>query len=115
MTKKNSYSPEFYTKLKGVVKSLGLDQAGLAEKIGSNPASISKALNGSNEKTLHSIIQLLEREYGITSLNQHLESSLDQGISTIRSELQDIKTTLSRMEQNIEQLQQILLQTNKKA
>lgn len=94
MPRKNNFDPNLYSQVKGVIKSLNLDQNILAEKLGVNQANISKALNGSNEKTFQRIIDLLESEYGIASFSQHLESSLSNDILLIKEELKTIKATL---------------------
>ncbi|AEE50268.1 helix-turn-helix domain-containing protein [Haliscomenobacter hydrossis] len=93
-----------YNQVKAVMKSLNLDQAQLAEKLSLTQASVSKALNGSNEKTFQRIIHLLETEYGVASLNQHLESAVGNDIAEIKKELGGIKQTLERMEKGMKEL-----------
>lgn len=90
-----------YSQVKGVIRSLGLDQAQLAEKLGLNQANISKALNGGNEKTFKRIIDLLEVEYGVTSLNQHLESAVGNDLLEIKQELKEIKEGIEELKQMI--------------
>jgi predicted transcriptional regulator len=96
MPKKNLFDTNLYNQVKGVIRSLNLDQNVLAEKLGVNQANISKALNGANEKTFQRIIDFLESEHGITSFSQHLESSLSNDIVSIKEELIDIKASLEK-------------------
>lgn len=93
-----------YNKVKGVIRSLELDQAQLAQKLELNQANISKALNGGNEKTFQRIIQLLENEYGITSLNQHLESAVGNDLVEIKNELKEIKEGIEALKKMIGEL-----------
>jgi transcriptional regulator with XRE-family HTH domain len=101
MAEKKAFVTDVYTKVKGELRALGLDQAALSEKLGSNPASVSKALNGNNEKVFRRIIDLLEAEYGLTSLNQHIESSLKEDIAQIKTELAEIKAAVARIEAHL--------------
>lgn len=105
MTEKDTSRNALFTQVKGVIKSLGLDQMVLAEKLGVNQANVSKALNGGNEKTFQRIVNLLENEYGVTSLNQHMESAVGNDISEIKAELQAIKGTLEELKTMIGKLE----------
>ncbi len=105
MAEKDTPRNALFTQVKGVIKSLGLDQMVLAEKLGVNQANVSKALNGGNEKTFQRIVNLLENEYGVTSLNQHMESAVGNDISEIKAELQAIKGTLEELKMMIGKLE----------
>jgi transcriptional regulator with XRE-family HTH domain len=105
MPGKDTSSNALFTQVKGVIRSLGLDQMLLAEKLGVNQTNISKALNGGNEKTFQRILNLLETEYEVTSLNQHLESAVGNDISEIKAELQAIKSTLEELKTMIGKLE----------
>ena len=105
MAEKDTSRNALFTQVKGVIKSLGLDQMVLAEKLGVNQANVSKALNGGNEKTFQRIVNLLENEYGVTSLNQHMESAVGNDISEIKAELQAIKGTLEELKTMIGKLE----------
>ena len=105
MPDKKKSDPSIYHQVKAVMKSLNLDQAQLGEKLGLTQASVSKALNGGNEKTFQRIVNLLETEYGVTSLNQHLESAVGNDISEIKAELQAIKGTLEELKMMIGRLE----------
>ncbi len=87
---------DIYNQVKGVIKSLNLDQSVLAEKLGMKQTTVSKALNGSNEKTFQRIVELLETEYGVTSFNQHLEASLSKDIAEIKEELKGLREALEK-------------------
>lgn len=105
ISEKDTSRDALFTQVKGVIKSLGLDQMVLAEKLGVNQTNVSKALNGGNEKTFQRIVNLLETEYGVTSLNQHLESAVGNDISEIKAELQAIKGTLEELKLMIGRLE----------
>lgn len=75
---------------------MNLDQSVLAEKLGMKQTTVSKALNGSNEKTFQRIVELLETEYGVTSFNQHLEASLSKDIAEIKEELKGLREALEK-------------------
>lgn len=96
MSKKNPLDPNLYSQVKGVIKSLNLDQSVLAEKLGMKQTTVSKALNGSNEKTFQRIVELLETEYGVTSFNQQLEASLSKDIAEIKEELKGLREALEK-------------------
>ncbi len=96
MPKKSPLDPNLYNQVKGVIKSLSLDQSVLAEKLGKKQTTVSKALNGSNEKTFQRIVELLETEYGVTSFNQHLEASLSKDIAEIKEELKGLREALEK-------------------
>lgn len=94
-----------YHQVKAVMKSLNIDQAQLGEKLDLTQASVSKALNGGNEKTFKRIVELLGTEYGVTSLNQHLESAVGNDIAAIKSDLQEIKEELKELRKIIGRLE----------
>lgn len=96
MPKKSPLDPNLYNQVKGVIKSLNLDQSVLAEKLGMKQTTVSKALNGSNEKTFQRIVELLETEYGVTSFNQQLEASLSKDIAEIKEELKGLREALEK-------------------
>jgi transcriptional regulator with XRE-family HTH domain len=101
MEEKKSPLPDKYAQVKGILRTLKLDQDALADKFGIKQASISKALNGANEKTFKKIVQLLENEYGVNSLNQHLESGVAKDIAEIKAELAEIKAAVARIEAHL--------------
>lgn len=105
MPKENQLHTPIYNQVKAVMKSLNLDQAQLAEKLDLTQASVSKALNGGNEKTFQRIVNLLESEYGVASLNQHLETAVGNDIAEIKAELQEIKATLQK---GLEELKEMI-------
>lgn len=105
MTIEKPTDPSIYHQVKAVMKSLNIDQAQLGEKLDLTQASVSKALNGGNEKTFKRIIELLGNEYGITSLNQHLESAVGNDIAAIKSDLQEIKEELKELRKIIGRLE----------
>ncbi len=96
--------PDKYQQVKGVIKSLGLDQADLADKLGVKQASISQALNGGNNKAFQRIVQILETEYSITSLNQHLESAVGNELAVIKNMLQNLQNSVDELRQEIRDL-----------
>ena len=96
MSKKNPLDPNLYSQVKGVIKSLNLDQNVLAEKLGMKQTTISKALNGGNEKTFQRIVELLETEYGVTSFSGQLEASLSRDIAEIKEELKGLREALEK-------------------
>jgi transcriptional regulator with XRE-family HTH domain len=104
MASKIPTSPEMYGQVKGILKTLGIDQDALAEKFEMTQASISKALNGGNEKTFLRIIRMLETEYGITSLNQHLESAVGNELTVIKNMLQNLQNSVDELRQEIRDL-----------
>ncbi len=106
MPEKNSNELDFHKQVKGVVRSLGLDVKQLAEKLDSNIASISRALNGQNEKLFNRILVLLSEEYGVSALHQHLDSAVGKDIAEIKSTLQNIQDAIDRLEQKVGDLQE---------
>ena len=50
-------------------------------------------------------MELLGTEYGITSLNQHLESAVGNDIAAIKSDLQEIKEELKELRKIIGRLE----------
>jgi transcriptional regulator with XRE-family HTH domain len=105
MPVEKNIDPSIYHQVKAVMKSLNIDQAQLGEKLDLTQASVSKALNGGNEKTFKRIMELLGNEYGVTSLNQHLESVVGNDIAAIKSDLQEIKEELKELRKMIGKLQ----------
>jgi len=61
-------------------------------------------LHGVNEKTFQRIIQLLEDEYGVTSLNQHLESAVGNDLAEIKNELTEIKAGIEELKKMMGEL-----------
>ncbi len=102
MNQKNKHHETFFNQVKGVVRSLDLDQALLAQKIGVSQANVSKALNGGNEKTLLKIIDFLAEEYNISNFNEHLAANPETELQQIKMELVEIKTTLQELKALIE-------------
>lgn len=115
MNEKKTESSIFH-QVKAIMKSLNLDQAQLGDKLGITQASVSRALNGNNEKTFQKIIQLLESDYGVTSLNQHLESAVGNDLLEIKKELQEIKegiTRLKEIKEGIEEVKEMIRRLEK--
>jgi transcriptional regulator with XRE-family HTH domain len=106
MASKISTPVEMYGQVKGILKTLGIDQDTLAEKFEMTQASISKALNGGNEKTFLRIIRMLETEYGVTSLNQHLESAVGNDLTIIKDMLQNLQNSVEELRQEVRDLKE---------
>jgi transcriptional regulator with XRE-family HTH domain len=102
MNPKNKPKQAFFNQVKGVVRSLDLDQAVIAQKIGMSQANVSKALNGGNEKALLKIIDLLAQEYNISNFDAHLAANPETELQQIKAELVEIKTTLLELKALIE-------------
>jgi flagellar capping protein FliD len=106
MSQKNTLDLDLHNKVKGIVRSLGLDTTQLAEKLDSNIASVSRALNGQNEKLFNKILVFLSEQHGITSLHQHLDSAVGRDIAEIKTSLLDLQNAIERLEQGMRDLQE---------
>jgi len=76
-------------------KEKGLTQNILAEKIGISQAQISAALNGQNNTTLLRIIDLLQKEYGVTA--EELTPENFYSLREITNELKKLTTVIQEL------------------
>lgn len=97
--------PQVFQRVKGALKSIGMSQKDLAERLGLAQGVVSMALSGGNEKTFRRIIELLEQEHGIDPLQLFGEG--ERG-DKILNELQEIKKELNGLRTEMEVLKQLI-------
>lgn len=114
-----------YTRAKGVLKTLNVDQSVLAEKLSITQASVSLALNGKSEKTFLRIVALLEKEHGVNpadifddpqTVSQGLQEQLTQLMIKLDERGQEnaaIQAEISRLSKEIEELKAALINKSK--
>lgn len=123
MAKNNALN--MYTRAKGVLKTLNVDQSVLAEKLGITQASVSLALNGKSEKTFLRIVGLLEKEYEVMPadifddpqmVNQGLQEQLAQLMIKLDERGQEnaaIQAEIRHLSREIEELKAVLINKGK--
>jgi len=97
----NDPDPQVFQRVKGALKSVGMSQKDLAERLGLAPGVVSLALSGGNEKTFRRIIEMLEQEHGIDPLQLWGEG--ERG-DKILNELQEIRKELDALRTEIREL-----------
>lgn len=108
MPEKKSEETGIYKKVKGIIKSLDLDQQSLANELGVHQTMVSNALNGKNEKTFHRLIVLLEKEHGVQVGDIHRNLSSENDLEIIKTELQNLQSKMGEVLKGIEELKGML-------
>lgn len=93
--------PQVFQRVKGALKSLGINQKDLAQHLGLAQGIVSVALNGGNEKTFRRIIEMLEQEHGIDP--QQLWGEGERG-DKILGELKAVREELNALREEIRAL-----------
>ena len=89
-------------RLRSLLKASNIDQQTLADKLSVNQSVISNGLNGKNEKTFLRIVALLEKEYGVNSVDIFEEpKTISQGI---QEQLAEIKAELAASREELKQV-----------
>ena len=104
MAKNNALN--MFTRAKGVLKTLNVDQSVLAEKLGITQASVSLALNGKSEKTFLRIVGLLEKEYGVMPADifddpQTVNQGLQEQLAEIKADLKKVLEELAELRKEV--------------
>lgn len=94
-----------FNRVKGILRSLGLNQQQLAQKLGLAQGVVSLALNGGNEKTFGKIVTLLMQEYGVEMDSIYGET--EPG-NKVMQQLEAIKQELNRLNQGMEDLKEMI-------
>ncbi len=92
-----------YLRVKGILKTLAINQKDLSKRFGLAQGVVSLALNGGNEKTFRKITDLLVQEYGIdpqlifgeTERGDKIMNQLDAiqaELAELRSEIRELKS-----------------------
>lgn len=94
-----------YLRVKGILKTLDLNQRDLAKRFDLAQGVVSLALNGGNEKTFRRITDLLVQEYGVDP--QQIFGETERG-DKIMNKLEDIQTELQDLKQEIQELKKLI-------
>lgn len=97
----NDPDPQVFLRVKGALKTIGMSQRDLAERLGLAPGVVSLALSGGNEKTFRRIIELLEQEHGIDP--QQLWGEGERG-DKILGELKAVREELKALREEVRAL-----------
>ena len=90
-----------YLRVKGILKTLNLNQKDLSKRFGLAQGVVSLALNGGNEKTFRRITDLLVQEHGIDP--QLIFGETERG-DKIMTQLEAIQTELAELRSEIKEL-----------
>jgi transcriptional regulator with XRE-family HTH domain len=90
-----------YLRVKGMLKTLAINQKDLAKRLGLAQGVVSLALSGGNEKTFRRITDLLVQEYGIDP--QQIFGETERG-DKIMNQLEAIQAELVELRSEIKEL-----------
>lgn len=108
MPVKKSAESVIYTKVKGIIKSLNLDQQTLASQLGVHQTMVSNALNGKNEKTFQRLVALLEKEHGVNVEDAPRPLADESDIQLIKEELNSLQGKMGEVLKGIEELKEMM-------
>lgn len=94
-----------YLRVKGILKTLAINQKDLSKRFGLAQGVVSLALNGGNEKTFRKITDLLVKEYGIDP--QLIFGETERG-DKIMNQLDSIQAELAELKSEIRELKSLI-------
>lgn len=94
-----------YLRVKGILKTLGINQKDLSKRFGLAQGVVSLALNGGNERTFRRITDLLVQEYGVDP--QQIFGETEHG-NKIMTQLEAIQAELAELRSEIKELKDLV-------